>query len=102
MKWIKDQTGVTLNVETPSGKLSDTLNLVMALGQPAGPDVYVEPPRLQQIRRSGALENILDHVDQMPNLKKWMEQYPEEAKAALSADGKMYMFPNQGFGKRTG
>ncbi|MFU1793815.1 extracellular solute-binding protein [Paenibacillus azoreducens] len=98
-KWIKEKTGVTLNVQTPSGKLSDTLNLVMASGNL--PDLMYMSSRRDSNKYGdqGALENILDHVDQMPNLKKWMEQYPEEAKAALSADGKMYMFPNQGFGE---
>ncbi|MEC0241053.1 extracellular solute-binding protein [Paenibacillus dokdonensis] len=97
--WIKDQTGVSLNVETPSGKLSDTLNLVMASGNL--PDLMYMSGRRDSNKYGdqGALENILDHVDQMPNLKSWMEKYPEEAKAALSADGKMYMFPNQGFGE---
>src|SRR5690606_31022687 len=42
---------------------------------------------------------ILDYVDLMPNFKAWMEKYPAEAQMALSADGKMYIFPNEGFGE---
>ncbi|MBB6732418.1 extracellular solute-binding protein [Cohnella sp. CBP 2801] len=98
-KWIKDKTGVTLDVQTPSGKLSDSLNLAVASN--AMPDLMYMPNRQESNKfgQQGALVDILKYVDEMPNLKAWMEKYPDEAKAALSADGKMYMFPNQGFGE---
>ncbi|MNH89043.1 Lipoprotein LipO precursor [compost metagenome] len=98
-KWIEEKTGVTLQVQTPSGKLADTLNLVVASNNL--PDLMYMSSRKDSNKfgQQGALVNILDHIDLMPNLKKWMDQYPEEAKATLSADGKMFMFPNQGFGE---
>ncbi|MCU6712226.1 extracellular solute-binding protein [Paenibacillus sp. J5C_2022] len=98
-KWLKEKTGVTLDVQTPSGKLGESLNLVVA--SKSMPDLMYMPNRNESNKfgQDGALVDILEYVDQMPNLKAWMEQYPEEAKAALSADGKMYMFPNQGFGE---
>jgi len=98
-KWLKEKTGVTLEVQTPSGKLSESLNLVIA--SKSMPDLMYMLNRRESNKfgQDGALVNILEYIEDMPNLKKWMEQYPEEAKAALSADGKMYMFPNQGFGE---
>jgi putative aldouronate transport system substrate-binding protein len=98
-KWIEEKTGVTLNVQTPSGKLADTLNLVMASNNL--PDLMYMANRRDSNKfgQQGALVNILEHIDQMPNLKAWIAKYPDEAKAALSSDGKMYMFPNQGFGE---
>lgn len=98
-KWIGEKTGVTLEVQTPSGKLSDSLNL--AIVSRNLPDLLFMPSRRESNKfgQQGALVNLLDHLDDAPNLKKWIEQYPEEAKAALSPDGKMYMFPNQGFGE---
>ncbi|MBO9610922.1 MAG: extracellular solute-binding protein [Paenibacillaceae bacterium] len=44
----------------------------------------------------GALMNVLDYIDKMPNFKKWSEKYPELTRSALSADGKLYIMPNQG------
>lgn len=98
-KWIKEKTGVTLEVQTPSGKLSDTLNLVIA--SKSMPDLMYMPNRRESNKfgQQGALVDLLEHLNDMPNLKKWIEKYPEEAKAALSSEGKMYMFPNQGFGE---
>ncbi|MCR2805240.1 extracellular solute-binding protein [Paenibacillus soyae] len=97
--WLKEKTGVTLEVQTPSGKLGESLNLVVA--SKTMPDLMYMPNRRESNKfgQDGALVDIMEHIDSMPNLKKWMEQYPEEAKAALSHDGKMYMFPNQGFGE---
>lgn len=98
-KWIEEKTGVTLQVQTPSGKLTDSLNLTIASNNL--PDLMSMPSRRDSDRfgQQGALVNILEHLDSMPNLKKWIEKYPDEAKSMLAADGKMYMFPNQGFGE---
>lgn len=95
----KEKTGVTLDVQLPSGKLPDTLNLVVASGNM--PDLMYMTTHADANRfgQQGALANILDYVDQMPNLKVWMEKYPSAAEQAISADGKMYMFPNEGFGE---
>lgn len=51
----------------------------------------------------GALVNLLDHLDQMPNMKAWLEQFPVEASTAMAADGAMYVTPNKGIadGSRT-
>ena len=97
--WLKDQTGVTLDVQTPSGKLGESLNLAIASNNL--PDLMYMPNRRESNKfgQQGALVDILEYVDQMPNLTAWMAEYPDEAKAALSAEGKMYMFPNQGFGE---
>ncbi|WP_159887209.1 extracellular solute-binding protein [Paenibacillus puerhi] len=97
---IEEKTGVRLNVQLPSGKLADTLSLVVASGNM--PDLIYMANRKNDSNKygqQGALVNILDHVKDMPNLKKWIEKYPDEAKAATASDGKMYMFPNQGFGE---
>ncbi len=98
-KWIKEKTGVTLEVQTPSGNLGESLNLAVASKEM--PDLMYMPNREESNKfgQQGALVDILEYIDDMPNLKSWMEKYPEEARAALSSDGKMYMFPNQGFGE---
>lgn len=98
-KWLEEKTGVTLEVQTPSGKLGDSLNLVVA--SKTMPDLMYMPNRRESNKfgQQGALVDISEHLGDMPNLKKWIEKYPDEAKATLSAEGKMYMFPNYGFGE---
>jgi putative aldouronate transport system substrate-binding protein len=97
--WLKEKTGVTLEVQTPSGKLEESLNL--AIASKAMPDLMYMPNRKESNKfgQQGALVDLMEYMDKMPNLTAWVKKYPEEAKAALSADGKMYMFPNQGFGE---
>ncbi|MCE5168188.1 extracellular solute-binding protein [Paenibacillus profundus] len=98
-KWIEEKTGVSLRVQLPSGKLADTLNLVIASNNL--PDLMFMTDRrtANKYGQQGALANILDYTDDMPNFKKWMEKYPEMVRQALSADGKLFMFPNEGFGE---
>jgi len=97
-KWIEEKTGITFDVTLPSGTLNDTISLTMASGNL--PDlIFMSSTLANKYGEQGALANILDYVDSMPNFKKWIESYPEMAKRAISADGKMYIFPNQGFGE---
>lgn len=95
-KYIEEKTGATFNVQVPSGKLEDALSLTVASGEM--PDImYTLDKKLaDKYGMQGALVDILDYVDQMPNFKKWMEKYPEETQGAIAADGKMYIFPNEG------
>ncbi|TVY08576.1 extracellular solute-binding protein [Paenibacillus cremeus] len=95
-KWIEEKTGVTLDVQVPSGKIEDSLSLAIASG--SMPDIMYSPSKslADKYGQQGALANILDYVNDMPNFKKWMDKYPDDTKYSLSADGKMYIFPNQG------
>lgn len=98
-KIIEEKTGVTLKAQVPAGSWDEVLNLTVASGNM--PDLMYMSTFTQanDYGQQGALANILDYVDQMPNFKKWLERYPEIRQRYLSADGKMYMFPNEGFGE---
>ncbi|MCY9670232.1 extracellular solute-binding protein [Paenibacillus alginolyticus] len=99
-KYIKEKTGVTLNVSFPPDALLDNaLNLTVASGNM--PDLlYTQSKKTaDKFGQQGALVNILDHINEMPNLKKWMVQFPADTQNAISADGKMYVFPNHGIGE---
>lgn len=95
-KLIEEKTGVSFNVQVPSGKIEDSLSLAVASG--TMPDIMysLDKKLADKYGQQGALVNILDYVNDMPNFKKWMEKYPNETKYSLAADGKMYMFPNEG------
>lgn len=96
---LEEKTGVTFDIQVPSGKLEDALSLTVASGNM--PDLmYTEDKALaDKYGLQGALANILEYVDEMPNFKKWMEKYPADTQNSLAADGKMYIFPNQGIGE---
>ncbi|MFD2334172.1 extracellular solute-binding protein [Cohnella sp. GCM10020058] len=98
--YIKEKTGVTLDIQLPAGNLlEDAISLAIAGGDM--PDImWTQEKRLaDKFGQQGALVNILDYVDDMPNFKAWMEKYPAETQNMLSSDGKMYEFPNQGLGE---
>lgn len=96
---IEEQTNATFKVEVPAGKIDETISLTIAGGNL--PDIMYMPnySLANKYGDQGALANILDYVDVMPNFKKWMEEHPSETQLALSADGSMYIFPNEGFGE---
>ncbi len=95
-KYIEEKTGAAFNVQIPSGKIEDTLSLTVASGEM--PDIMytLNKGLADKYGMQGALANILEYVDQMPNFKAWMEKYPQETQGSIAADGKMYIFPNEG------
>lgn len=98
-KWIEEKTGATFNVQLPSGTIGDTINLNMASGNMPDITFFLSRADADKFGQQGALANILDYKDVMPNLTAWLKKYPDVAKSALAADGKMYMLPNEGFGE---
>lgn len=96
---IEEQTNVTIDVEVPAGTLEETLSLTIAGGNLPDIMFMTNYASANRYGSEGALANILDYVDLMPNFQQWMEKYPDETQMALSADGKMYIFPNEGFGE---
>jgi putative aldouronate transport system substrate-binding protein len=102
-KYIKEKTGVTLDIQVPPGsaedQLDNTLNLTVASGNMPNMMYTHNKKTADKFGQQGALVNVLDYVNEMPNFKKWMEKYPTETQNALASDGKMYMLPNQGIGE---
>ncbi|MDF2717516.1 MAG: extracellular solute-binding protein, partial [Paenibacillus sp.] len=99
-KAIQEKTNVEINGQVPPGdNYTEALNLTIATGNM--PDLmfmgsFVTANKYGQ---QGALANIMDHIDQMPNFKSWLGKYPELKERYTSAEGKMFMFPNEGFGQ---
>lgn len=87
---------VTLDVEGYQGNWWEAIPLVVASGDMpdlmwmSGPDI------IHQYGGEGALVNLLDHMDKMPNLKAWIDSHQDITEKLLSTDGKLYMTPAQG------
>ncbi|WP_168121485.1 extracellular solute-binding protein [Paenibacillus sp. HB172176] len=87
---------VELDVSGYQGNWWEAIPLVVASGDMpdlmwmSGPDI------IHQFGSEGALVNLLDYMDQMPNLKAWIDDHKEITDALLSYDGKLYMHPAQG------
>jgi len=96
---IEEQTNATIDVEVPAGTLEETLSLTIAGGNLPDIMLMMSYAAANRYGSEGALANILDYMDLMPNFQRWAEEYPSEFQMALSADGKMYIFPNEGFGE---
>ncbi|WP_066190965.1 MULTISPECIES: extracellular solute-binding protein [Gracilibacillus] len=75
----------SLNLVVASGDLPDLIRTTSSTANSYGED--------------GALVDLLEYIDDMPHLQAWMEEFPEEARAVLSHDGKMFMTPNEGMGE---
>ncbi|MDF2648152.1 MAG: transporter substrate-binding protein, partial [Paenibacillus sp.] len=86
------------DIKLPSGGYEDTLNLTIASGDL--PDIMSVSDRFtaDKYGQQGAFMNVLPYVEEMPNLRKFLDNNPEIKKQFLSSDGKMYMFPHYGFG----
>ncbi|GBF76643.1 hypothetical protein PA598K_05124 [Paenibacillus sp. 598K] len=96
---LKEQTGVSLEVQTAQGNLGESLNLAIASN--SMPDLMFmdKLASANKYGQQGALVNILDHLDSMPHLQAWSEKFPESFQQNIASDGNMYMFPNEGFGE---
>ncbi|WP_340023697.1 extracellular solute-binding protein [Paenibacillus sp. FSL K6-1096] len=97
--WLQEATGASLKVSVPSGKLEETVQLNVASGSLPDISMLLNLSDANKFGQQGAFVNILDYTEQMPHFKKWMEQYPDLVQSNMAPDGKLYMFPNQGFGE---
>jgi putative aldouronate transport system substrate-binding protein len=93
---LEKYANVDLDVSGYQGNWWEAIPLIIASGDlpdmmwMSGPDI------IHENGESGALVNLLDHMDQMPNLKTWIADHPEETNSLLSHDGKLYMHPAHG------
>lgn len=98
LKWIKEATNITVKGTYPAGTYADAIALTMAGGDI--PDiVFITGTSLaNKYGQQGALLDFNEHLDQMPNLKKFWEEHPEMKQRATTPDGKVYHVLNEGLG----
>ncbi|MEF3311867.1 extracellular solute-binding protein [Paenibacillus sp. GYB004] len=99
-KAIEEKTNVEITGTVPPGdNYNEAVNLTIATGNM--PDLMFMSSFVtaNKYGQQGALANIMDYVDSMPNFKSWLAKYPELKERYTSSEGKMFMFPNEGFGQ---
>lgn len=94
---IQEETNVTFHITSvTTDGFTDKVNLTMASGQLPDLIYFIGNAPIIQYAPQGAFVNILEHLDEMPNFKKWYEENQDFALNYLSADGGLYQFPEQG------
>jgi len=94
-KLHEENANVDLKVSTYQGNWWEAIPLVVASGDM--PDLMWMPSGSSiTYGGQGALVDFLEHLNKMPNMKAFMDKYPEEVAPLLSVDGKMYMHPSHG------
>lgn len=99
-KAIEEKTGYSIEGQVPPGNDYDgAVNLTIASGNMPDLIFMSSFTKANKYGQQGALVNILDYLDQAPNLKKWLGAHPDILQRFSSVDGKLYEFPNdQNFG----
>lgn len=94
-KWVKEETNITIEQETWTGPES----LALAIASGDMPDLFtVFPGDAQKYGPQGAFLDLSEHMDKMPNLKKFLDAKPEVAQRMTSPGGEMYHVLNDGTG----
>ncbi len=96
--WKQHETNanVKLTVSGYQGNWWDAIPLVVASGDMPDLMWMAGNEMIHRYGAEGAIVNYLDNLDKMPNLKAFIEKYPEEVKPLLSTDGKLYVHPSRG------
>ena len=96
-KLIKEETNVDLDVTAVAEEtFNEKISLVFSSGNLPDMIWSVGNNLVRQYGPQGAFINALDHVDKMPNFKKWYDANTDYALNYLSADGALYQLPEQG------
>ncbi|NMO96140.1 extracellular solute-binding protein [Paenibacillus lemnae] len=95
-KFLKEETGVSFKVQPVMSDYTTTMNLAISSG---------EMPDLMMVNSlnaanthgsSGAFVDFFEHLDKMPNYKKFLDDHSDVKGAILSPEGKNYFLPLYG------
>lgn len=96
-QWIKEETNITVKASIPAGQETDAYNLMMASGDITD-IVHIDRDQAVKYGQAGAFVNFLDHLDRMPNVKKFWELKPQFKSMATDPQGKVYSLLTDGVG----
>lgn len=100
-KAIEERTNIQLIVDIPGNgqDLENKVNLSIAGGEIPDLIFYPNASIAQKYGPEGAFANVMDHMSELPNFKKWYEANNVSTMAYMTPDGALYMFPNDGMGE---
>lgn len=92
------RTGVRLVTKSAPSAYRDTLNMTIASGDL--PDlIYMDNMSANRFGQQGALVNLAEYRELMPNLQKRLADDPVTATLFTAGDGGMYLAPTFGIGE---
>lgn len=89
--WIREKTNITVQGSVPYGNFNDSVALAVASG--LMPDVihFTEYESAARYGQEGALLNLADHMDKLPHLKAFWDEYPEIRARSTDSTGAVYV-----------
>ncbi|WP_214626208.1 extracellular solute-binding protein [Paenibacillus agaridevorans] len=85
--WIKEKTNIAVDVQIPSGSYEDTLALNIASGE-VQDVLYMF--NTDKYGEEGVLLDLAQHLDKMPNFKKFLDDNPNIKTRATNSNGNIY------------
>ncbi|MFC3800746.1 extracellular solute-binding protein [Cohnella sp. GCM10012308] len=95
-KWVKEETNIDVEQVLATGPES----LALAVSSGDMPDVLsVFPNDVQKFGSQGAFEDLSKHLDQMPNVKAFLDSHPDVMSRVVSPNGEIFSIINDGAGE---
>lgn len=88
-KWIEEETNITVKGEIPTGNYNDTLALNIASGD-IQDVMYMTTSLANKYGSEGVLLDLSKHLDEMPNLKAFLDESPETKAMITGPDGEIF------------
>lgn len=90
LDWHKENTNVAVEGFEYAGEFVDAIALTIASGET--PDIiqFTGQELAMQYGQMGALVNLNEHMDKLPNLKNYLDTHPTEKAIGTSPDGALY------------
>ncbi|WP_068773424.1 extracellular solute-binding protein [Paenibacillus sp. FJAT-26967] len=95
-KFLKEKTNVSFKVQPVMSDYATTMNLAISSGEIPDLMMVNSLKAANTHGSSGAFVNFFDHLDKMPNYKKFLEDHPDVKASILSPDGKNFFMPLYG------
>ncbi|WP_172251396.1 extracellular solute-binding protein [Saccharibacillus deserti] len=95
-KWVKEETNITVEQVLATGPES----LALAVSSGSMPDIMsVFPEEVQKFGPQGAFLDLSQHMDKMPNVKKYLDSKPDVKERVTTPTGEILSIINDGAGE---
>ncbi|WP_054958653.1 extracellular solute-binding protein [Paenibacillus dakarensis] len=95
-KFYKEKTNIGFKVQPVMDDYATVMNLAISSGEMPDLMLVTDLRAANTYGSSGAFVNFFDHLDIMPNYKKFLDENPDAKASILSPEGKNYILPLSG------